>query len=53
MKNEYEILKKLDHKSILKAYDIVVNNNMINLKLEYFKGTTLLEKYKNKNIGGK
>ena len=41
VKNEYEILSKLNHPNIIKVYELIVGTRVVNLKLEYFDGETI------------
>ena len=43
VRNEINILKQLDHKNIMKLYEVIDTTNYLYLVLEYIKGISLLE----------
>ena len=56
VKNEYSTLKKLDHPNIIKAYDLIFDeeSGFVYIILEYFEGKTLDDHILDKgNLSGK
>ena len=48
--HEFDILKNLDHNGIVKAYEIIKNENQVALVLEYIKGKDLSEQIYKKQL---
>lgn len=41
VQNEFNILHKLSHKNVIKAYELIIGSMAVNLKLEFMEGETL------------
>ena len=53
VQNEFNVLKNLNHVNVVKAYELIIGSNSVNLKLEYLEGETVKDLIHDTVIDGK